>query len=202
MTHLLVEPYLTQVAHLPQQGEQIIAQYDEETVVVYQAYTPAIGRFAATHGYFGGDFSYSRMSWIKPNFLWMMFRSGWGTKPQQEVTLAIWLKREGFEQILARAVPASYDPRLYASQTEWQRAGSRTEVRVQWDPDHSPTGGVLKRRAIQLGLRGDTLRAFGQEWIAKIEDISDFVATQRAYANPEHYPDLLVPVERPYPPKP
>src|SRR5262245_58806343 len=25
------------------------------------------------------------MSWIKLNFLWMMFRSGWGTKPDQEV---------------------------------------------------------------------------------------------------------------------
>jgi hypothetical protein len=38
-------------------------------VVVYQAYRPEIGHFAAQHGYFGGSFSLDRMSWIKPNFL-------------------------------------------------------------------------------------------------------------------------------------
>ena len=69
-----------QVARWPKSGRHILAQYDDETIVVYQAYRPSIGSFAAEHGYFGGEFSYSRMSWIKPNFLWMMFRSGWGTK--------------------------------------------------------------------------------------------------------------------------
>jgi hypothetical protein len=197
--YLKTEPYLTQIETLPQQGEQIIAQYDEDTIVLYQAYNPAIGHFAAKQGYFGGDFSYSRMSWIKPNFLWMMFRSGWGTKPNQEVTLAIWLQRAGFEAMLAQAVPSAYDPNLYASQTEWKREGSKTDVRIQWDPDHSPTGGVLQRRAIQLGIRGETLRRFGREWIVNIEDISDFVATQRQNAAPPRYSELQVPVERLYP---
>lgn len=77
---LVIEPYLEQVSRLPKSGLQIIAQFDEESVVVYQAYRPAIGNFAATHGYFGGEFKVDRMSWIKPNFLWMMYRSGWGTK--------------------------------------------------------------------------------------------------------------------------
>ena len=66
-------------------GRHVLAQYDAETVVVYQAYRPSIGAFAATHGYFGGGFSPSRMSWIKPNFLWMMYRCGWATKEGQEV---------------------------------------------------------------------------------------------------------------------
>lgn len=197
--HLQIEPYLQQQAILPQTGQQIIAHYDEETIVVYQAYHKAIGNFAATHGYFGGEFSYSRMSWIKPNFLWMMFRSGWGTKPYQEVTLAIWLKRTAFETILARAVASTYDPAYYATREAWERQGRNSDVRLQWDPDHSPTGTPIQRRALQLGLRGNTLRQFGQEWIVRIEDISDFVAEQRQHAIPERYAELRVPIERLYP---
>ena len=64
----------------PKEGRHILAQFDDDTVIVYQAYRPSIGRYAAEHGAFGGDFSYSRMSWVKPNFLWMMYRSGWGTQ--------------------------------------------------------------------------------------------------------------------------
>ncbi len=91
--NIVTEPYLLQQAYWPQSGRHIIAQYDEDSIIVYQAYQLAIGHFAATHGYFGGDFSFTRMSWIKPNFLWMMYRSGWGTKEGQEITLAVRLKR-------------------------------------------------------------------------------------------------------------
>jgi hypothetical protein len=73
---LITEPYLAQQARWPASGRHILAQFDVESVVVYQAYRPAIGHFAARHGYFGGGFSLGRMSWIKPNFLWMMYRSG------------------------------------------------------------------------------------------------------------------------------
>src|SRR6476659_6077230 len=103
------ELYSVQTARWPKTGWHILAQFDDESVVVYQAYRPAIGRFAAEHGYFGGEFSLSRMSWIKPNFLWMMYRSGWGTKSGQEVTLAVRLRREAFDEILRLAVPSSFD---------------------------------------------------------------------------------------------
>src|SRR4051794_25066955 len=83
---LITEPYLVQNARWPRSGRHIPAQFDAESVVVYQAYNLSIGHFAARHGYFGGDFSTSRMTWIKPNFLWMMYRSGWGTKENREVT--------------------------------------------------------------------------------------------------------------------
>ena len=67
----LTEPYSEQVQIWPKAGRHILAQFDDETVMVYQAYRPSIGRFAAEHGTFGTDFSYSRMSWVKPNFLWI-----------------------------------------------------------------------------------------------------------------------------------
>jgi hypothetical protein len=43
---------------------------------VYQAFKPAIGRYAVAHQRFTGcpDYSVTRMTWIKTNFLWMMFR--------------------------------------------------------------------------------------------------------------------------------
>src|SRR5215213_1537920 len=110
---LVTEPYLEQVKVWPKSGRHILAQFDAESVVVNQAYRPSIGRYAAEHGRFGGEFSVERMSWVKPNFLWMMYRSGWGTKADQEVTLAVRLRRSFFEEILTRAVPSSWDPDLY-----------------------------------------------------------------------------------------
>lgn len=74
--NLLTERYLDQLAHWPTEGQHILAQFDDETIVVYQAYNEAIGRYAIEHQRFGGAYSFSRMSWIKPNFLWMMYRSG------------------------------------------------------------------------------------------------------------------------------
>src|SRR6185295_11209872 len=101
---LTTESYQAQIARWPRSGRHILAQFDGDSVVVYQAYRPNIGRFAAEHGYFGGEFSLGRMSWIKPNFLWMMYRSGWGSKPDQEVTLAVRLQRPAFDRILSLAV--------------------------------------------------------------------------------------------------
>ena len=64
----------------------IMAQYDDEKVIVYQSYRPQIGLFATENQFFGGAFSLERMTWIKPNFLWMMYRNGWGTKAGQSVS--------------------------------------------------------------------------------------------------------------------
>ena len=50
------------------------------------------------------------MTWIKPSFLWMMYRSGWGTKTDQERILAIDITREGFNTILSGVVLSAFDP--------------------------------------------------------------------------------------------
>ena len=74
--NLTIAPYSEQVKSWPSEGRHILSQFDDDSVVVYQAYRPSTGRYAAENGYFGTGFSLNRMSWIKPNFLWMMFRSG------------------------------------------------------------------------------------------------------------------------------
>src|SRR5580693_3487314 len=138
LTSLETEPYLQQAPAWPASGRHILAQFTGDTVVVYQAFAPRIGLFAARHGRFGGDFSFTRMSWIKPGFLWMMYRSGWGTKVDQEVTLAIWLHRHAFDNILSKAVHSHFVPEAYNSHEEWKQAVAESEVRLQWDPDHTP----------------------------------------------------------------
>ncbi len=200
MTSLRTEPYLAQHARWPAEGRHVLAQYDDDTVVVYQAYRPSIGEAAAREGRLGGGgFSFSRMSWIKPNFLWMMFRSGWGTKPDQEVTLAITLRREGFDAILAEAVHSGHVPAVYGEKRAWEEAVRHADVRLQWDPDHAPGGTPVERRAVQLGLRGETLRRFAAEWTVSIEDLSPFVSAQRENRLSHRHEALITPREDVYP---
>jgi hypothetical protein len=199
MTSLRTEPFLAQHARWPVDGRHVLAQFDDDSIVVYQAYRPAIGRFAAEHGYFGGEFSLERMSWIKPNFLWMMYRCGWATKLDQEVVLAIWLQRAAFDQIVAAAVPSSFDERRYPDRAAWELDVKSSDVRLQWDPDHGPRGEPLERRAVQLGLRGDVLASFARPWIQKIEDITPFVRAQHAALERGGREALVTPAEDVYP---
>jgi len=192
--------YAEQLKMWPQSGRHILAQFDAETIVVYQAYRPAIGDFAATHGYFGGEFSYRRMSWIKPNFLWMMYRSDWGRSQGQEIVLAVRLRRSFIDMLLKQAVPTSFAPARFQNEAEWKTAVERSDVRLQWDPEHLPTGEKCERRAIQLGLRGDTLDAYGKREIVEIIDISEFVAEQRTRAGNWQSGGLHTPVEQVYVP--
>ncbi len=184
-------PYRAHAATWPAAGRHILAHHDADTIVVYQAYRPAIAEHAVRHQRFGGEFSLGRMSWIKPNFLWMMYRAGWATKPGQERVLAIRLARAWFDQILARAVHASYERDVYGDRTAWQAALKGSDVRLQWDPDHDPAGAPQARRAIQLGLAGETLRQYVLAWCVAIHDVTPFVAAQRGVDRDA----MIVPVE-------
>jgi hypothetical protein len=193
-------PYVDQNAGWPSEGRHILAHYDAETIIVYQAYRPEIGEYAIRHGAFGGAFSYSRMSWVKPNFLWMMYRSGWGTKGGQEITLGLRLRRQFFDGVLAQAVASSAGQSDSASREEWKQALERSEVLLQWDPDHAPNGTPVTRRAIQLGLRGSVLEAFGKTELLEVVDMTAFVAAQRERVLNGALAQLSTPVERVYRP--
>ncbi len=177
----------------PSQGQVILATYDDNEIVVYQAYRPSIAKFAVENQKFGGDFSFSRMTWIKPNFLWMMYRSGWAQKADQEHILAISLCRHGFEELLEKAEYSSFQPEIHESHEDWKKSLDG-DVRLQWDPDHTPAGTAVERRAIQLGIRGETLRELNENWICEIQDITKTVELNRArLGNPS---TLQVPFER------
>lgn len=186
---------------IPRTGQHILAYQTEESIVVYQAYNNQIADFAVENQYLGGShFSYNRMSWIKPNFLWMMFRCGWASKENQERVLALWLKKQDFEAILSQAVFSSFQEGKYENFQTWRDELDSKEVRLQWDPDHNPHGEKLARRAIQLGLKGKTLERFGKNSIQQIEDITEFVREQGQCVRANQLDSLLVPIEKIYTP--
>jgi len=192
-----LENYKKQQAEWPQEGHHIMARFDRDTIWVYQAYNSAIADFAVRNQRFGGSFSYTRMSWIKPNFLWMMYRSGWASKPGQERVLAIRIKREDFDELLREAVFSSFQSHIYPDHAAWKAAVKASGVRLQWDPDHCPHGHKLARRAIQLGMRDEFLQRYGKNWVIAIEDITDFVHEQ--HRNINDFVRLVIPTERVYP---
>ena len=53
---------------------EIQAEYDDTSIVVYQAYSEAIALPAVRNNRFVAPFSVNRMTWIKPSFLWLMER--------------------------------------------------------------------------------------------------------------------------------
>ncbi|MFI1770650.1 DUF4291 domain-containing protein [Thalassobellus citreus] len=195
---LITKLYKEQLKEWPETGRHIMAQFDEEKVIVYQSYRLEIGQFAAKNQFFGGAFSLNRMTWIKPNFLWMMYRNGWGTKEGQEVVLAIHLKREVFERYLNDAVYSSYQDGIYKDREDWQNAVKKSNIRLQWDPDHDPYGAKLDRRAIQLGIRNQDIEKYAKEDILEIEDISGFVNEQYQHVLNNELDKLMIPQERPY----
>ncbi len=165
-------------------------------MVVYQAYNPAIAAYAQEHQELGGPhFSRTRMSWIKPNFLWMMYRCGWATKENQERVLAIAISKKFFQKILDRGVLSSYDVNSCQTREEWKEKMANSEVRIQWDPDHDPYGKKQSRRAIQIGLKGEMLRDFCAREIYFIEDITDFVKEQKMLLDKGGINQLWMPVE-------
>lgn len=194
---LKLKKYKEQLQDWPQKGYHIMAQYDNEKIVVYQSYRKEIGEFAISNQYFGGDSSLERMTWIKPNFLWMMYRNGWGTKEGQECVLAIHLKMEAFKKYLQNAVYSSYHEDLGVSEEVWKNEIKESSVRLQWDPDHDPFGNKLDRRAIQIGLRNNFIHSFAKDDIFMIEDISGFVQEQYQFVLNDHLEELMIPDEKP-----
>ncbi|MEV8512266.1 DUF4291 domain-containing protein [Dactylosporangium sp. NPDC051484] len=152
---------------------QIRAAYCAETITVYQAYGPQIALPAVAAGRFTAAFKRDRMTWIKPSFLWMMYRSGWATKEGQEHVLAVEMRRDGFEWALARACLSHYDHGVHGSRAEWQRQLRASPVRVQWDPERDlHLRPMPQRRSLQLGLSGVAVRRYADEWIVGLTDVT------------------------------
>lgn len=197
---LIMEPYYQQVQRWPQSGRHILAQFDNDTIIVYQAYCPAIASFAIENKAFGGGgFSFAMTSWIKPGFLWMMYRSAWAQRFKQEVVLALRIRQTFFDSLLSQAVLTSWDTNQFAVKNDWSRAFQRSSVKLQWDPDHLPSGKrVGGRRAIQLGLRREALESFARHELLEVIDMSEFIAQQRLQLATGNKSTLMTPQERVY----
>lgn len=177
---------------------QVRAQFDDTTVTVYQAFHPSIAVPAARTGTFlNTGFSLSRMTWIKPSFLWMMYRSGWATKPGQERVLSIRLSRSGFDAALEDACLSHFDPAVYQDRVAWASRLSTSSVRIQWDPERDLDLNPLGHRSLQIGLAGWAANAYVNEWIRRITDVTELAHAIRAM--PAQQRATAVPDERTYP---
>ncbi|MCH0556204.1 DUF4291 domain-containing protein [Streptomyces sp. MUM 16J] len=180
---------------------QIRALHTDSTVTVYQAYTPEIGLPAARKGHFPAAWQRNRMTWIKPSFLWMMYRCGWGTKEGQETVLSIEITREGFEWALEHACLSHYERGLHTDRATWKRQLKRAPARVQWDPERDLRLQPLPHRSLQLGLAGEAARLYADEWIVSIVDITPLAHTVHARVRDGDLDTArkLLPHERLYP---
>ncbi|MGW2935808.1 DUF4291 domain-containing protein [Streptomyces sp. NPDC001156] len=182
----------------PQRG--IRAVYAASTITVYQAYSPDIGLPAVREGRFPALWKRDRMTWIKPSFLWMMYRCGWATKGGQETVLAVEITRDGFEWAVRNACLSSYVRGVHPDRATWQRQLKRAPTRIQWDPERDLHLQPLPYRSLQLGLSGEAARRYADEWTVAIRDVTPLaheIHTLVRSGNLDAAARLL-PRERPY----
>lgn len=179
--------------------KEIRAVYTNAAIRVYQAYAREIAEEAIKYGTFGSKFNRNRMTWIKPSFLWMMYRCGWATKENQECVLAIDIKREAFDYIVQHAILSTYQENIYASQSEWKKLIQESDIRCQWDPERDIDGNPLDYRSIQLGIRGNAVKKYVTEWITNITDITDYVHILDSKRKNKEDISALLPCEQVYP---
>ncbi|NEB19978.1 DUF4291 domain-containing protein [Streptomyces coelicoflavus] len=143
----------------------------------------------------------SGLTWIKPSFLWMMYRCRWATKAGQETVLAVEIGREGFEWALRNACLSSYVPGTHTDRAAWQRELRRSPTRVQWDPERDLRLRPLPYRSLQLGLSGEAARRYADEWTVAVRDVTPLAHEIHALVRDGALDAAraLLPGKRPYP---
>eukprot|EP00633_Aureoumbra_lagunensis_P001588 CAMPEP_0197290994 /NCGR_PEP_ID=MMETSP0890-20130614/10557_1 /TAXON_ID=44058 ORGANISM="Aureoumbra lagunensis, Strain CCMP1510" /NCGR_SAMPLE_ID=MMETSP0890 /ASSEMBLY_ACC=CAM_ASM_000533 /LENGTH=265 /DNA_ID=CAMNT_0042763427 /DNA_START=68 /DNA_END=865 /DNA_ORIENTATION=+ len=179
----LIDRYEDANKNWPGRGKVILCQRrqinGEEAILVYQAYRREIAKHACEHQSFefAPGYKTTRMTWIKPNFLWMMYRSGWASKHNQEMILGIWLKLSFFHELLIASKCTQRRGEADAGVGERNRP-----CRLQWDPDHFPDGSNHPyRRALQLGIKGEYAARYASAdpYISPILNIVDMTPLAR-----------------------
>lgn len=180
---------------------EIRADFDRDTIVVYQAFGPQIAKPAVKAKRFQPPFSMHRMTWLKPSFLWLMARSNWGQKSGQEHILAVRIARKHWEEALAQAVLTSPEKHVYADRDTWRTQFAQALVHVQWDPEYSLRGAKRNHRAIQVGISRHLIRAYVEQWTLQIEDLTPLVRKihTKLRSGDASGARRLLPPERPYP---
>ncbi|MER7662408.1 MULTISPECIES: DUF4291 domain-containing protein [unclassified Streptomyces] len=181
-------------------ARRIRALHTASTITVYQAYSPTIGVPAARDGRFPATWKRDRMTWIKPSFLWMMYRCGWGLKEGQEIVLAVEIVRDGFDWALENSCLSHYDRDVHADRPSWKRELKSSPARVQWDPERDLHQRPLPCRSLQLGLAGEASRRYADEWTASITDVTPIAHRIHALVRQGDLDTArsLLPDERPY----
>ncbi len=185
-------------------AHEIRADYDRETIIVYQAYPSVIADAALAAGRFVAPFSFQRMTWIKPSFFWLMHRSNRAQKGGQQRILAVRLRRSGWDKALALGVLTSPESAVFRTGQEWEEQFRQAVVHVQWDPERSLRGNGLPYFSIQVGLSRHIIREFAEQWVIALEDLTPRVRKiyQLLRSGQSSKAQKLLPPEKIYPVSP
>lgn len=183
---------------------EIRAVFDQQTIVIYQAYAHNIAKPALEQQKFVSPFSFHRMTWIKPSFLWLMYRSHWGQKKSQEQVLAVRIKRSGWDKALSRGVLTHPEASVYANPADWEAQFNKAPVHIQWDTERTIRGAALNYYSIQVGISRQLIREYVDDWIVEIKDMTPTVTKIRKLlkAGKSKAARELLPKERVYQVKP
>nr|WP_235047534.1 DUF4291 family protein [Cronobacter sakazakii] len=143
------------------------------------------------------------MTWIKPSFLWMMYRSGWAKKDsKQKRILAIDISHTGFREIIKNGVLSSHGESLHNSLDSWRTDIKESDVIIQWDPERDIYLNKLNYRTIQIGLRNKAVEDYCKKWIIDIKDATPLVHKihELVISNDINDARKLLPVEKIYAP--
>lgn len=159
---------------------QIRASYDSQHIIVYQAYKTSMADAAIKAQKLNAspDFSPGRMTWIKPSWCWMMYRSGYSYKDAgQSRILALKMKKDDFFGLLEQAVLSTHpSPHAHVDKESTNKTVAHeraTDVRVQWDPERNARLEGLPYRSIQIGIPGTLSNKWAGEWVVSIEDVTE-----------------------------
>ena len=129
-----------------------------------------------------GGWKPDRGTWIKPSLGWMLYRSGYGHKPNQNRVLRIYLSHRVITHILStcRLTNTNRDQRSQSKLSQTERGGNGV---IQWDPERDlffrekdnknylPRK-MLRQRAIQVCVPGKLSRFYASNILA-IDDVTD-----------------------------
>jgi len=189
-----------------------VGEWDDEGVFVYQAYNDCIADWALAHQQFGGPgFCPRRMTWIKPSFAWVLYRSGYGQKHGQTRILKIKLPHDALAEILCQC--QCVDTNKATRKSKAHKDQDISNGRVQWDPERDLMSAdgkeprkLLRCRAIQIGLAG-SLSEFFVKHIISIQDVTKLAHRVRQAHTCKKKDDmsrllaeLPLPIESPYMP--
>jgi hypothetical protein len=182
---------------------QVRAQYDDETITVYQAYSDDIGKEAVEKQRLDASplFKCSRTTWVKPSWAWMMYRAGYSYKDNRQARiLALKMKHEDFQNLLKRGKLTTHGPGGQSNSKS-----DEAVVNIQWDPERAPNMDKLPYRSIQIGIPGVVVTEWVKNGIVSIEDVTDKARKLKAAVDQDSKISLedlikqgLVPEEKPY----
>lgn len=180
---------------------EIRADYNSQIITIYQAYPFAIAQPALQGQCFVAPFSFTRMTWIKPSFLWLMERSNWGQKSGQEYILAVRVQRSGWDEALSLGVLTGFEASAHNNAQVWREQFEKALVHVQWDPERSIRGADLGVNSVQVGLSRHVIQKYVNDWIFEIQDYTPLVRKIHALVKAGHADKAkkLLPPERVYP---